>query len=315
MAIADQALLDYIGAHSGVSREDIRKQVAPTASQATVWRALKRLADEGELEVSGKGRATRYSLAGAMAVRLHLRTPYNRRRPVGHNREFIDRYVPNKTPYLSETDRQRLHEAGRFAPAPPLGTYSRLVLERLLIDLSWASSRLEGNTYDILETERLIRFGEEASGKNRKETVMLLNHKEAIQYLVEHLEDIVISRSEALNIHALLADGLLVDPIMGGRLRRGPVGIAVSSYRPLDNPFVIEEEFDILLHKAAAIADPFEQSFFVLVHIPYLQAFHDVNKRTSRIAANIPLLKAGLAPMSLSRHGRQGLCRWDAWRL
>ena len=298
MAIAEQALLDYIGAHSGVSREDIRKQVAPTAGQATVWRALKRLVAEGELEVSGKGRATRYSLAGAMAVRLHLRTPYNRRRPVGYNREFIDRYVPNKTPYLSETDRQRLHEAGGFAPAPPLGTYSRLVLERLLIDLSWASSRLEGNTYDILETERLIRFGEEASGKNRKETVMILNHKEAIQYLIEHLEDIAISRSETLNIHALLADGLLVDPMMGGRLRRALVGIAVSSYRPLDNPFVIEEEFDILLHKAAAIADPFEQSFFVLVHIPYLQAFHDVNKRTSRIAANIPLLKAGLAPMS-----------------
>ena len=298
MAIAEQALLDYIGAHSGVSREDIRKQVAPTASQATVWRALKRLADEGELEVSGKGRATRYSLAGAMVVRLHLRTPYNRRRPVGYNREFIDRYVPNKTPYLSETDRQRLHEAGGFAPAPPLGTYSRRVMERLLIDLSWASSRLEGNTYDILETERLIRFGEEASGKNRKETVMILNHKEAIQYLVEHLEDIAISRSEMLNIHALLADGLLVDPMMGGRLRRAPVGIAVSSYRPLDNPFVIEEEFDILLHKAAAIADPFEQSFFVLVHIPYLQAFHDVNKRTSRIVANIPMLKAGLAPMS-----------------
>ena len=298
MAIAEQALLDYIGAHSGVSREDIRKQVAPTASQATVWRALKRLAHEGKVEASGKGRATRYRLAGAAAVRLHLQTPYNRRRPVGYKREFIDRYVPDKTPYLSETDRQRLREAGGFAPALPLGTYSRRILERLLIDLSWASSRLEGNTYDILETERLIRFGEEASGKNRKETVMLLNHKEAIQYLVEHLEDIAISRSETLNIHALLADGLLVDPMMGGRLRHGPVGIAVSSYRPLDNPFVIEEEFDILLRKAAAITDPFEQSFFVLVHIPYLQAFHDVNKRTSRIVANIPLLKAGLAPMS-----------------
>lgn len=298
MAIADQTLLDYIGAHSGVSREDIRKQVAPTASQATVWRALKRLAHEGKVEASGKGRATRYRLAGAAAVRLHLQTPYNRRRPVGYKREFIDRYVPDKTPYLSETDRQRLREAGGFAPALPLETYSRRILERLLIDLSWASSRLEGNTYDILETERLIRFGEEASGKNRKETVMLLNHKEAIQYLVEHLEDITISRSEALNIHALLADGLLVDPMMGGRLRHGPVGIAVSSYRPLDNPFVIEEEFDILLHKAATITDPFEQSFFVLVHIPYLQAFHDVNKRTSRIVANIPLLKAGLAPMS-----------------
>ncbi len=77
-----------------------------------------------------------------------------------------------------------------------------------------------------------------------------------------------------------------------------PVAITHSSYRPLGDQFVIDEEFDILVQKAAAITDPFEQSFFLLVHIPYLQAFDDINKRTSRIASNIPLLKADLAPMS-----------------
>ena len=127
---------------------------------------------------------------------------------------------------------------------------------------------------------------------------MILNHKEAIQYVVDNLEAIAISRPDLTNIHALLSDGLLTDPAMVGRLRRTPVGITHSSYWPPSDQFEIEEEFTVLVEKAAAIINPFEQSFFLLAHIPYLQAFDDVNKRTSRVASNIPLLKAGLAPMS-----------------
>ena len=257
------------------------------------------LVEEGRLEVSGKARATGYALAGPQAVRSHLRTPYNLRAPTAYKNAFVDSYVPDKTCYLKQSDRERLHEAGRpLSPPLPAGTHARRTLERLLVDLSWASSRMEGNTYDILETERLIHFGEEASGKDRKEAVMILNHKEAIQYVVDHLSDTTISRMDLFSIHALLADGLLIDPAMAGRLRQMPVGISESSYRPLDDAFAIEEEFGILIEKAEAIADPFEQSFFILVHIPYLQAFADVNKRTSRVAANIPLLKADLAPLS-----------------
>lgn len=299
MPLSDQAILDYLAAHPGAGRDAIRRHVAPAAGETTVWRALRRLALENKIEVTGKGRATGYSLAGAAVVRAHLQTPYNRRKPVGYRKEFLDRYVPDKTFYLSEADRQRLRDAGRLAAAPlPAGTYARRILERLLVDLSWASSRMEGNTYNILETERLIRYGQEATGKDRKEAVMILNHKEAIQYVVDNLEAITISRADICNIHALLADGLLIDPAMAGRLRRMPAGIAFSSYRPSDDQFQIDEEFGILIHKAAGIADPFEQSFFLLVHIPYLQAFEDINKRTSRVAANIPLLKADLAPMS-----------------
>lgn len=299
MALSDQAILDYIAAHPGARREDIRRHAAPEASETTVWRALKRLVDEAKLEVSGKGRATGYTLAGPAVVRAHLQTPYNRRKPVSYNREFLDRYVPDKTFYLAAPDRQRLHEAGKPTGAPlPAGTYARRILERLLVDLSWASSRMEGNTYNLLETERLIRFGQEASGKDRKEAVMILNHKEAIQYVVDNLDQITISRPDLCNIHALLADGLLADPAMAGRLRRMPVGITHSRYRPLEDLFAIEEEFDILIAKAVAITDPFEQSFFLLVHIPHLQGFDDINKRTSRVSSNIPLLKADLAPMS-----------------
>ncbi|MFQ5348109.1 MAG: Fic family protein [Rhodothalassiaceae bacterium] len=299
MSLRGQAILDYIADHPGAGREDVRRHVAPDVSPPTVWRALKRLVDEGRLEVSGKARATGYSLAGTAVLRAHLQTPYNRRRPISYNKAFLDRYIPNKTFYIAAADRQRLHEAGTPTGAPlPAGTYARRILERLLVDLSWASSRMEGNTYDILQTERLIRFGEEAAGKDRKEALMILNHKEAIQYVVDHLDDISISRPDMFSIHALLADGLLADPAMAGRLRCMPVGITHSSYRPLGDQYEIKEEFEILIGKAAAIADPFEQSFFLLVHIPYLQAFADINKRTSRIASNIPLLKADLAPMS-----------------
>lgn len=299
MPLSDQAILDYLSSHPGAGRDDIRRHAAPDVSETTVWRALKKLIDENRLEVAGKGRATGYTLAGASVVRSHLQTPYNRRKPTSYNKEFLDRYIPNKTFYIAEADRQRLQEAGRPDTTPlPAGTYARRILERLLVDLSWASSRMEGNTYDILETERLIRFGQEASGKDRKEAVMILNHKEAIEYIVDNLADISISRQNVFSIHALLADGLLADPAMVGRLRRMAVGITHSSYRPLGDRFEIEEEFDILIQKAAAITDPFEQSFFLLVHIPHLQAFDDINKRTSRIASNVPLLKADLAPMS-----------------
>lgn len=298
MALTDQAVLDYIATHSGANRSGIQRDLAPRASSPTIWRVLKRLADAGLIEAVGKGRATVYRPAGAAAVRAHLAIPHNQRRPVSYNKTFIDRYIPGKSFHLDTDDRARLHAAGKPVTPTPAGTYARRILERLLVDLSWASSRMEGNTYNILETDRLIRLGAEAEGKDRKEAVMILNHKAAIEHLVDTLDTIEISRRDLLDLHALLADGLLVDPAMAGRLRRYPVGISHSSYRPLEDAREIEEEFELVIEKAAAIADPFEQSFFLLVHIPYLQAFEDVNKRTSRIASNIPLLKAGLAPMS-----------------
>ena len=301
MAVSDQEILAFVGENPGARRDAIRRSVARDVSETTIWRLLKRLVEEGRLEVSGKGRATGYKIAGGSVVRAHLSTPYIRRVSVSYRPEFLDAYVPGKTWYLSSSDRERLIEAGRpRGGAVPAGTYARRILEQLLVDLSWASSRMEGNTYDILQTERLIKFGEEAAGKDRKEALMILNHKEAIQYVVDNLDAIGLRRLDLFAIHALLSDGLLADPAMSGRLRAMPVGISHSSYRPLDDAVTIAEEFDILLQKAAQITDPFEQSFFLMVHIPYLQAFADVNKRTSRVASNIPLLKSDLAPMSFT---------------
>ena len=299
MTSIEQDILTYIAANPESGRDAIRRGAAPEAGYTTIWRALTRLVETGKLEVSGRGRATKYIIAGSGVIRAHLQTPYNKRAPVQYNPKFLDAYVPGKTFYLPARDRELLRQAGSPTGSPLVaGTYARRILETLLIDLAWASSRMEGNTYDILQTERLIKFGEAVEGKDRKEALMILNHKDAIEYVVDNLDAITFARPDLFNIHALLAEGLLVDPAMGGRLRGTPVGISHSSYKPLEDGVTIEEEFDIILAKAQAIEDPFEQSFFLLVHTPYLQGFVDINKRTSRVASNIPLLKADLAPMS-----------------
>ena len=127
---------------------------------------------------------------------------------------------------------------------------------------------------------------------------MILNHKAAIELLVEQAEEIGFNRYTLLNLHALLSDNLLSDPQAGGRLRAIPVAIAGTVYQPLAIPQVIDECFQQILDTATAMADPFEQAFFAMIHLPYLQPFEDVNKRVSRLAANIPLIRQNLCPLS-----------------
>jgi Fic family protein len=180
----------------------------------------------------------------------------------------------------------------------PAGTYARQILQRLLIDLSWNSSRLEGNTYSLLDTQRLLALGQASSEKSATDAQMILNHKEAIEFLVESAGEIGFNRYTITNLHGLLSNNLLPDPRASGRLRTHAVGIHLSVYTPLAIPQLIEENFNLLLAKADAIQDTFEQAFFAMVHIPYLQPFDDVNKRVSRLAVNIPLNKKNLAPLS-----------------
>jgi Fic family protein len=225
--------------------------------------------------------------------------PQNARKPVGFSRDFLDSHHPNQSTYLSAADKARLRELGKPAGVEqPAGTYAQQILNRLLIDLSWISSRLEGNTYSLLDTQRLIELGEAAESKTTTDAQMILNHKAVIEFLVQSADDIGFNRHTILNLHALLADNLLSDPTAPGRLRREPVGIWHSVCHPLEVPRLIDECFDQLLATAAAIRDPFEQVLFVMVQLPYLQPFIDVNKRVSLLAANIPLIKDNLAPLS-----------------
>lgn len=192
-----------------------------------------------------------------------------------------------------------MHEIGKQPDGnQPAGTFANKILSRLLIDLSWNSSRLEGNTYSLLETERLVDYGQTAEGKELFETRMILNHKAAIEFLVEMGEDLGFNRYIILNLHALLARNLLGNPSAAGKLRSIPVGIGKTVYQPVTIPQLIEDYFQKIIETARAIQDPFEQSFFAMVHFPYLQPFIDVNKRVSRLASNIPLIKENYCPIS-----------------
>ena len=232
-------------------------------------------------------------------IRDQVRLALMHRRPVGYQRDFLQAYQPGETFYLPEPLRLQLHEMGRTsANERPAGTYARDILGRLLVDLSWASSKLEGNTYSRLDTLNLIELGQIAKGKDAIETQMILNHKAAIEMLIEDADEVGFDAFTFKNLHAVLSQDLMRDPQASGRLRRRPVDISGTVFHPLALPQVVEDCFMQLLDKAAAIPDPFEQAFFLMVQLPYLQPFEDVNKRVSRIGANIPLFKHNLCPLS-----------------
>lgn len=285
--------LAAVGERAG-RRYHMPQETVPPLFQAQVHDAISPFVSEPQAAYN----ATRLSPAAEETKRLVSR-PVTQRKPVGYTFSFLDGYRPNVSAYLSPALRRKLADLGRTTgEALPAGTHLRKVMDRLLIDLSWNSSRLEGNTYSLLETQRLLEAGEAAEGKAAYETQMILNHKAAIELLAEHAGEIGFNRYTLCNLHALLSENLLPEPAAGGRLRTHAVGIGGSVYHPPEVPSMIEECFDQILATAAAINDPFEQAFFAMVQLPYLQPFEDVNKRVSRLAANIPLVQRNLGPLS-----------------
>ena len=306
---SQQLLQSLHGESSGLSLAEVLLR-HPDVPRRTAQRWLAQLAKDGLITAVGAGRARRYLLAQQSEIPLataskeilaYVDQPIAARTPVGYQQELLLDYRPNETWYLPAPLRDRLRRMGELPPEQKhlaAGTYGRALVSRLLIDLSWASSRLEGNTYSWLDTRRLIEESREATGSAAIETQMILNHKAAIELLVDNVDAIRFNRFTLLNLHSLLAENLLPNPNDEGRLREHLVEIGASVYRPLAVPAQIEHLFDILLEKAEGIDDPFEQSFFALVHLPYLQPFADVNKRTSRLAANMPLIRTSLCPLT-----------------
>lgn len=311
----------------GVDMVVLRKELRFSLPDRTMQRRLKGLEKESRITSRGSGKGKRYFPVvkakavfeppqsylredevvygtiplspSAREIRDIVRSPLTSRVPVGYDADFLASYVPNETAYIDLTTRAELARLGQVGVSGlPAGTYIREVLDRLLIDLSWNSSRLEGNTYSLLETELLLARGENADGRNDEETQMILNHKAAIEMLAEQAGEIGFNRYTICNLHALLSDNLLPDPAACGRLRSRPVLIGGTVFHPLEVPQRIEACFMEILTKAEAIIDPFEQAFFAMVHLPYLQPFEDVNKRVSRLSANISLVRYNLCPLS-----------------
>ena len=325
-----QQLIDIIAGYTdGAAISDLERHF--DISRRSLQRRLRTLVQEGNVRREGKGRGTRYFADGhaksgaeataldeeqatqllseptfsddAKRARRRIQKPPTGRKPVSYQSSFLEAYKPGQTFYLSAETRQKLQRVGSVTERDlPAGTYARRILDRLLIDLSWNSSRLEGNTYSLLETERLLEAGIASKERDPQETQMILNHKSAIEYLVDSADDdqLRFGRRLILNLHALLSENLLNDPAAEGRLRRRPVRISGSVYEPLADPHRIEDHFSAIVVTADAIDDPFEQAFFTLVHLPYLQPFLDANKRSSRLAANIPFIRDNYSPLSFA---------------
>ncbi len=327
MTARNRTWLEPFRARSEQTAAEYGQAFVPALPRRTALNRLGQLQKMGWVVRRGQTRASVYLLTEAGAERLrsasaerhasviefddrsvriaedptdYLRRPYLQRKPVGYVPKFLEDYQPNRTFYLDEDERQKLQAIGS---QPGLvdeaaGTYTRHICQRLLIDLSWNSSRLEGNTYSILETEQLFQTAQGGGGVLPREAVMILNHKAAIEFLLESVPMAGFDRRTILNLHALLTADLLGDPGAEGALRTAPVGIGQSTYLPLAIPARIKMHFDEILAKASAIAEPFEQAFFAMVHLPYLQPFIDGNKRVSRLAANLPLFRNRFAPLS-----------------
>ena len=318
-----------IQCHSGgASTSQISSSLRSQLPRRTLQHRLKFLVDSGRLVREGRGRWARYRVqpvatatgqpAGrslpaailaraevpysndALAVLGYLNTPVEARQPTGFNRAFLDSYRPNESSYLSAAQRRELEELsglhGTPGDIPGLGAGGRS--DPFLIDLTWNCCRLSGNTYSLRETVRLVAFGEEADGRLRAETQMVLNHRDAIEFLVESAVRTGPNLQDVLNLHAFLSDNLLNDPDAEGSLRRRPVLIAGSAYLPETVPHVVGESMRRLLAIAAAIHHPFEQALFVMAQLAYLQPFAGLNEPLSRLAANIPLIASRLPPLT-----------------
>jgi hypothetical protein len=275
------------------------------------------MVDLGTLLREGRGPATRYRATagslpaitasppgtqgpewgqGARALRTQLQAPIGQRTPVAYQRAFVDRYMPNESSLLPGGMARTLYEQGRLEGQQPAGTYARKVLEQLLIDLSWYSSRLEGNRKSLLDTRELFQKGRSAG--DDLDATMLLNHKDAIEFIVDAVPTYGITLPVVRNIQSILMNGLLANPASLGTTRQILVNITASVYLPSQVPALLDEILAAIIEKARAIKSPLECAFFLWVNIAYLQPFEDGNKRTSRLSTNLPLLLANCAPLS-----------------
>lgn len=285
---------------SDVHAEIIRQQ--EKTSLVTVKRSLSRMAREGLLTLFGSGRSTQYSLttkgrlfADIDANRYCSTEPDKR---YGLNRYQFDVLQQMPLDIFTADEQTVLDDATtvykkRTADISP--TIQKKESERLVIELSWKSSKIEGNTYTLLDTEKLILEQKEAPGHSKQEAQMILNHKEAFDYICQNaLAFKTLTKKNIEELHAILVHDLNVS----SGLRTKPVGVTGSTYLPLDNIHQITEAVEHLTTAVSRMETPNAKALLALLGISYIQPFEDGNKRTSRLMANALLVSHGLAPLS-----------------
>ena len=300
----EQQIIDFIKENKGSSSKDIFENSAISVSYATLKRTLTKLISDNFIVSEGQGKGTKYFLSPSFELiqPIDINKYYEneideRQIKETFNFELVNE-VLNKNGIFTESELNKLNlllkEYQANVEELNASDYQK-ELERLAIDLSWKSSQIEGNTYSLLETERLLKEKQTASGKTKEEAVMLLNHKDAIDFIIENkdfLNPLRVSKIE--DIHNILTKELGVEK----NLRKRRVGISGTNYKPLDNEFQIEEALsgacDVINNKKSV----FEKALLALVLISYIQPFMDGNKRTARIVSNAILINYNYCPLS-----------------
>lgn len=297
-------ILQYLHYHPLSSRGDITAGTAFKGSDATLKRMIAAGIKAGDIVAEGKARATRYRLSpqAQLLMPLNLDTYFalevdERQVQSSYNFELINGLLA-ETRLFSDKEQSHLdalQDEFRQHVSELTDNEYRKEMERLGIDLSWKSSQIEGNTYTLLETERLLRESKTAEGKTREEAVMLLNHKDALSFVLDnpdYLKELTVSHIE--DIHQLLTKDLSIDK----GLRRHRVGITGTNYHPLDNEFQIREAMRDTCELINSKSNIFEKALLTLVLLSYIQPFSDGNKRTARITSNAILIANNYCPLS-----------------
>lgn len=275
-----------------------------TPSGSTVKRLLSAAVKEGNIETVGRGPSTKYRLTpqAHVTMPLDLATYFDKdidERVVQESFNFdLIREVLPKVEIFTKEELSVLFAAQKEFEKNTEGMTEfeyHKEMERLGVDLSWKSSQIEGNTYSLLETERLLKDKQTASGKTKEEAIMLLNHKDALDFVLDvpdYLKELSVHRIE--DIHSILTKELGVDR----NIRHRRVGITGTNYRPLDNEFQIREALEDTCTLVNGKDNVFEKALLTLVLLSYIQAFVDGNKRTARITSNAILIANGYCPIS-----------------
>lgn len=301
----EQRILEVFLKEDGLGSSDAHSRLLLTgmdSSLVTVKRDLSRMAAAGLLDISGKGRARVYRISALGRLFSDIdAAAYCAVEP--DTRYGWDHFNFDLLPAISgdiftTEEQSALEQATREYRARttdlPL-VIAKKELERLVIELSWKSSKIEGNTYTLLDTEKLILEHAEAPGHDKKEAVMILNHTDAFSFVHHHAEEFTaLTRANMEEVHRLLVKGMHVN--FG--LRQKAVGVIGSRYRPLDNIHQIREAVDTLVAAVARMALPHAKALAALLGISYIQPFEDGNKRTARLMADALLLAYGCAPLS-----------------
>lgn len=297
-------ILQFLHYHPLSSRDEIANGIAFAGSEATLKRIIAAAVQNGDITIEGKARATRYRLSNQahLLMPLNLETYFavdvdERKVQTSFNFKLIREQLPTVALFTDEENSHLQELQAEFHQHVSEMTQNEYhkEMERLGIDLSWKSSQIEGNTYSLLETERLLRESKTADGKTKEEAVMLLNHKDALRFILDNPDYLqFLSVGHIEDIHKLLIKELSVDK--GIRHRR--VGITGTNYHPLDNKFQIREAMQDTCDLINSKENVFEKAFLALVLLSYIQAFSDGNKRTARITSNAILIANGFCPLS-----------------